>query len=190
MSGFASHESVLKEWTKIVIDTSATTAFMTRKPVPPTHTSYLTRAWAVHVACKYQDCWLPHTLRVNPTLDLWGGAHMCLMWQEVKIKLAECRKTTESHPNGQWIPREVDATSFQLAFFQNAGASRTTCKQNPHLVIATDLICRVADSELAQANSCGMRGLHEQPFYTKMAAAAPLAAQDQARPCWYKSSVA
>ena len=185
MSGFASHESVLKEWTKIVIDTSATTAFMTRKPVPPTHTSYLTRAWAVHVACKYQDCWLPHTLRVNPTLDLWCGAHMCLMWQEVKIKLA-----SKSHPNGQWIPREVDATSFLLAFSQNAGASRTTCEQNPHLVIATDLICRVADSELAQANSCGMRGLHEQLFYTKMAAAAPLAAQDQARPCWYKSSVA
>jgi hypothetical protein len=128
---------------------------------------------------------LAATLRVNPTLDLWCGAHMCLMWQEVKIKLA-----SKSHPNGQWIPREVDATSFQLAFFQNAGASRTTCEQNPHLVIATDLICRVADSELAQANSCGMRGLHEQPFYTKMAAAAPLAAQDQARPCWYKSSVA
>ena len=133
---------------------------------------------------------LAATFRVNTTLDLWDGAHMCFMWQEVKIKLAECRKTTESHPNGQWIPREVDATSFQLAFFQNAGASRTTCEQNPHLVIATDLICRVADSELAQANSCGMRGLHEQPFYTKMAAAAPLAAQDQARPCWYKSSVA
>jgi hypothetical protein len=128
---------------------------------------------------------LAATFRVNPTLDLWDGAHMCFMWQEVKIKLA-----SKSHLNGQWIHREVDATSFLLAFPQNAGASRTTCEQNPHLVIATDLICRVADSELAQANSCGMRGLHEQPFYTKMAAAAPLAAQDQARPCWYKSSVA